>query len=299
MDRDGLKQVKNRRHDALARVRWDRLEMLLADYYSAQGYRVEHVGTGGTRQRFDGGIDLKLRKDDEYILVQCKGWNAYQVPHNEVHQLIGLTVNEGATGAILVTAGEFTRAAIEAAARGGHVQLVDGDDLRQMLGSLPEGDAGALVPSSVGGSRPAVGMAHRIATTAADRLLSAAEDRIRYGARKPRNVGRTIALGLGAKLVIQLLLFLLFVLLVYFAGKTVVNVVKSLSPTVVHTPVQPAAQAQPVIPTTGIQPPAYSGPAPTAAPPLPQREPTAEEIRRSRREADEAMKVIQDSTPEI
>ena len=93
----GLKRVRNRREDGLSAVRWDRLETLLAECYAAQGYHVEHVGTGGTASRFDGGIDLKLRREDEYVLVQCKGWNVYQVPHNEVHQLIGLMVNEGAT----------------------------------------------------------------------------------------------------------------------------------------------------------------------------------------------------------
>ena len=126
----GLKNVRHRRTDALTQVRWDQLESLLAGYYREQGYTVDHCGTGATSSRFDGGIDLKLRKDDAYILVQCKHWNAKQVPHNAVHELMGLMVNEGATGVILVTSGEFTRAAIEAATRQGHVQLVDGDDLR-------------------------------------------------------------------------------------------------------------------------------------------------------------------------
>ena len=77
---NGLKNVRNRRADALTKVGWDQLEVLLADYYRAQGYRVDHCGTGGTHARFDGGIDLKLRKDDAYVLVQCKHWNAKQVP---------------------------------------------------------------------------------------------------------------------------------------------------------------------------------------------------------------------------
>ena len=50
----------------------------------------------------------------------------------------GIMVNERATGAAVVTSGEFTRAAIEAATRHGHVQLIDGDDLRVLLGPLPE-----------------------------------------------------------------------------------------------------------------------------------------------------------------
>lgn len=296
METDGLKQVRNRRHDALARVRWDRLEALLADYYAAHGYRVEHVGTGGTRRRFDGGIDLKLRKDDEYILVQCKGWNAYQVPHNEVHQLIGLMVNEGATGAILVTAGEFTRAAIEAAARGGHVQLVDGDDLREMLGPLPKDVLETLPSLDAGRGRSATNAVQRIAATAGDRLLSAAEDRIRYGRGKAGGVGRTIAFGLGIKLIIQLLAFLFFVLILYFAGRVFLSAVNSLSLAKVSPPTQQTAKPQPIIPAPSSELPASAEPQVALPPP---REPTREEIRRAQSQADDAMKVIQDTTPEM
>ena len=107
---------------------------MLADYYREQGFQVEHCGTGAAGSRYDGGIDLKLRRGDEYVIVECKHWNALQVPHNVVHQLMGIMVNESATGAILVTSGEFTPYAKEAANKLGHVQLVDGQALRQMLG---------------------------------------------------------------------------------------------------------------------------------------------------------------------
>src|SRR5690606_9426940 len=70
--RHGLKHVSHRRNDALAQVKWDRLEHLLADHYRAQGYDVDHVGTGGAGGRFDGGIDLKLRREGEYVVVQVK-----------------------------------------------------------------------------------------------------------------------------------------------------------------------------------------------------------------------------------
>lgn len=135
----GLKNVRYRRDDALTRVSWDRLEAMLANHYRGQGWQVVHVGTGAGRMRFDGCIDLKLRKGDEYVLVQSKHWNAKQVTHNAVHELLGIKVNENATGAIVVTSGEFTRAAQQAATRQNHVQLIDGDDLRRMLG--PQLDA--------------------------------------------------------------------------------------------------------------------------------------------------------------
>jgi restriction system protein len=81
----GLKRVSQRRNDALSRVGWEQLESMLANFYRGQGYQVEEVGTGATGAKFDGGIDLKLRKDNEYILVQCKHWNAMKVTHNAVH----------------------------------------------------------------------------------------------------------------------------------------------------------------------------------------------------------------------
>lgn len=165
---NGLKNVRQRRDDALARVDWCQLEVLIAEHYRRQGFRVEHVGTAGTGARFDGGIDLKLHREDEYILVQCKHWNAKQVPHNAVHELLGLLVNEGATGAILVSSGEFTRAAIDAATRQGHVQLVDGDALRRMLGARLDriGASQLTVRARANGKRGRVDRASQRATNA-------------------------------------------------------------------------------------------------------------------------------------
>src|SRR5690606_22588820 len=182
----GLKSVRNRRDDALSRIGWDRLESLLAEHYRQEGYQVEHVGTGGSgrRRRFDGGIDLKLRKDDAYVLVQSKHWNVYQVTHNAVHELLGLMVNEGATGAILVTSGEFTRAAIEAATRHGHVQLVDGDGLRAMLGPVPEIGAAGTMSARASDFISAVSEspnARRIGRAVNERLVSEVEGLERGG----------------------------------------------------------------------------------------------------------------------
>jgi hypothetical protein len=154
-----LKSVRNRRADALTRLSWQDFERLLVDHYRSLGYEVVHHGTGSSGARSDGGIDLKLRKDAEFILVQCKHWNAMQVPHNDVHQLMGIMDNEDATGAILVTSGEFTVAAQSAAAKKGKVQLVDGVALRQMLGArlppdLPRDVPPSLPPHIDGNRRP-------------------------------------------------------------------------------------------------------------------------------------------------
>ena len=136
----GFKPVTHRYDDALSRVSWDAFERLMADHYRKLGYDVEHVGTGGGFNRTDGGIDLLLRREQEVIVVQCKHWNCWQVPHNDVHQLIGVMHTFGATGAIIITSGEFTRKAIESGFKFRHIRLIDGRAVRAMLGPVAEPD---------------------------------------------------------------------------------------------------------------------------------------------------------------
>lgn len=204
----GLKAVRFRRDDALARLKWDRLECVVADYYREIGYDVEHVGTGRTGSKFDGGIDLKLRKDGEYVLVQCKHWNAYKVTHTDVHQLLGLVVNEDATGGILVNSGEFTKAAVEAAGRRGRIQLIDGDELRAMLG--PIADEQSVTVSVTAPRRTA---ADGFVANAAERLVAAAEHRVRHGSgrtRRGRDAATAALLSMLLKFLFTGLVLLLF-----------------------------------------------------------------------------------------
>ncbi len=290
---NGLKNVRNRRNDALTQVGWDELEAMLAVYYRGQGYRVEHVGTGASGTRFDGGIDLKLHKDDAYILVQCKHWNAKQVPHNDVHQLIGVMVNEGATGAILATSGEFTRAAIEAATKQGHVQLVDGDDLRGMLGPLPE----FSVPQ-LGGNRQYPSTARGVASTVGERLLVAAEDRIRYGGRVPGSRGRgwggnTLQAGV-ALLILKFVVAAVMFLFVWWALQSAIGSI------IQATVVKPVAQQGQQLEATKLQRPANDVAVRNSSVRMPDfNVPTKAEIRESQRQADEAARIIEASTPEM
>ena len=243
--RHGLKHVSRRRNDALSQVKWDRLEHLLADHYRAQGYNVDHVGTGGAGGRFDGGIDLKLRRGTEYVVVQVKHWNAYQVPHNDVHQLIGLMVNEGATGAILITSGEFTKAAIDAGTRHGHVELVDGHELRELLNlpQEPAEDGGASF-----GGRIALGIGEQIAHAALGRVAGG-RGRGHRGVRA--GVGHGIAVGIGialAKLVVTIVLFLIFF---FFVRNMLTSAVSEVTQQIQPRPAatQRAASANPSVAT--------------------------------------------------
>ncbi len=120
----------------LTRLSWRDFERLLAEYYRQEGWQVEPVGTGNPGARFDGAVDLRLQRDGRTVLVQCKHWNTHQVTHNAVHELIGLMATEGADGAILVTAGDFTEHACDAAAKVPAIELLGGDELRRRLGAM-------------------------------------------------------------------------------------------------------------------------------------------------------------------
>lgn len=308
----GLKNVRIRRTDPLSRVGWDQLESLLAIYYRGRGYRVDHVGTGASSSRFDGGIDLKLYKDDEYIVVQCKHWNAKQVPHNDVHQLLGIMVNEGATGAILVSSGEFTPYARESAARQGHVQLIDGDALREMIGPLPESEAADADVRS---------RARLITAHVGDRLLSAAEDRIRGDVRRnprPRKLARTAKSLFLLKVVLPVAVAAVIALMMFSAIKTVINGLQPASAAPVTqvqqlpAPTAEASQGVTTMPSSGaVQHDPGSDPCNEVidwqsgtyidhcAQGKPSSGPSAAEQRELKRRADEAIKVLEASTPEM
>jgi hypothetical protein len=154
-----LKFNRTRRDDALSRVDPTRFEALVADHYRAQGWSVEHVGADARGCTYDGGIDLKLRRGHDYYVVQCK--RASKITHNAVHELIGVMVTHGATGAVLVTCGEFTQAAITAASRQPSLQLVDGATVRQWI-DLAALEAEAL-PTKPKNSGDADGWAEAVA----------------------------------------------------------------------------------------------------------------------------------------
>lgn len=118
--------------DALTRVEPIAFVELVGDYYLREGYRVERAGAESREQGLDGKVDLRLHRGNEHIVVQCKHWRACQMPPDDVHDLLGIALEEGATGAILVTTGEFTAAALRAG-RNERIELIDGRMIRALL----------------------------------------------------------------------------------------------------------------------------------------------------------------------
>jgi len=252
-----LKNVRTRHDDALSRIGWEEFERVLAAHYRDVGWWVEHVGTGATGARFDGGVDLRLRRDAQVVLVQCKHWNAKQVPHNAVHELLGILVTEGATGAILITSGEFTAAAVATAGRSDKIRLIDGSGLRDMLGD------DAFLPPPTEAAAPPAG-----------------------ASRHPRSGG-------GLRLLYPLLALLCVIGFVLVVREMLARTASTAGASpVVET--RPA----PVI----VMPPAPAEAAlPPSLPPSPPQSsrPTPAGIRESQRKADEAIRTIEDTTPEM
>lgn len=271
----GLKNVRRRRDDALSRMHWAELERVLAAYYRDLGWWVEHVGTGGTGACFDGGVDLRLRRDAEVVLVQCKHWNAKQVTHNAVHELLGIMVNENATGAIVISSGEFTAAAIAAAQRQGRVKLIDGEGLRAMLGTLPE------------------------SPEAADPFVEAV---VAMPAERPRRPGASTTARAGRGHAWRGHAWLWLIAIASAIG--FVLIVGAMLDRTADTAGEPPPEApKPHRPTIVVHEARYEArheTRPAAAPariaPPPHR-PTAAEVRESQRKADEAIRVIEDTTP--
>lgn len=260
-----LKNVRQRYADALSVVSWQDFERLIGTYYAAQGYRVEHVGTASSRTKFDGGIDLKLYRGDQYLIVQCKHWNARQLPHNPVHELLGVMLTEHATGAIVVTSGEFTRAAHSAAAKEPRVQLIDGAVVRGMLGPWATAAAPKQVQSSA---------------YPPDMQFNRPWQRSRRS--RKRNPLPGIVLAVVAALLVMLVI-----------RHAVTDMTRKLSP-------HPAVL---VVPTTGKHPATRSDPIHRPARTTPdymQGVPTTEEeMREWKRRNAESMKILEKTTPEM
>ncbi|MDQ1546395.1 MAG: restriction system protein [Actinomycetota bacterium] len=106
-------------------------EWLVGELMRREGWQVTETGRDGEP---DGNIDLRVVRDEQTRLVQCKRWESWAVGVNEVRKLAGTLMREGLSGAsgTLVTLSSFSEQAI-AEAREIGVELVDGRALFRRL----------------------------------------------------------------------------------------------------------------------------------------------------------------------
>ena len=129
-ERRGLVErvTRNPAADMLNGMSWQQFEKLVGEGFRRQGYAVKETGGGGA----DGGVDLRLTRNGETYLVQCKQWRAFKVGVDVVRELYGVMAADGAAGGFVVTSGRFTEEATKFAA-GRNVTLLDGVRLKGLI----------------------------------------------------------------------------------------------------------------------------------------------------------------------
>jgi restriction system protein len=114
--------------DSLRNLPSKRFEDVLAEAYRRQGYQVvEMLGSGA-----DGGVDLRLRKDGQVIVVQCKRWKGKPIRVQVVRELYGVMIDQRASAAKIVATTGFTSDAV-AFAEGKPIELVDSNALPRLV----------------------------------------------------------------------------------------------------------------------------------------------------------------------
>ncbi len=254
-----------RRWDAfLSHLSWPEFEQLVARYYRGRGFRVEQTGTGAFMSKTDGGIDLKLYREAEYLLVQCKHWHAKQVSHHAAFDLIDTIDAQHASGAILITGGEFTPQARQRAISDPRLELVDGHVLRLMIGPVDDDQPAMKLPSATSAPPPAARKAPvtRRSTTA--------------DSRRP------------------LVMFLVFILV---AGLLIVGARATIGTLQAHveTPKVEPLPPPPPDPVVAPEPPPQAVPIQRQAPPPPP----VEDTRQWEKKNEDAMKILEKTTREI
>ncbi|MBK8992969.1 MAG: restriction endonuclease [Gammaproteobacteria bacterium] len=122
-------------------LNWKQFEELVAEAYRRTGYTVvENPGKGA-----DGGVDIRLRKDGQLHLVQCKQWQLQKVGVNVVREMLGLMTAESAASAIVICSGIFTQEAKNFAERKA-IDLVDGAQLESLIGQVRRAPQAAGTP---------------------------------------------------------------------------------------------------------------------------------------------------------
>jgi restriction system protein len=120
--------------ELLKQLEWRRFEELCAAYFEALGFKTQITGTG-TRA----GVDIVMREkgaDGKPSIARCKAWDAYRVGAGAVRELRRAMGAAKIDDGVLLTAGRFTREAVNLAAQES-IRLVDGPALLEKIAALP------------------------------------------------------------------------------------------------------------------------------------------------------------------
>jgi restriction system protein len=107
---------------------WREFEILVREAIRSQGYTFEE--RSGAQP--DGRMEFVARRAGESILIQCKQWKDWRVGVRAVRELYLRLHFDGTSSAVIITTGEFTRAAQDYA-EGEPIRLMDGAALVEFI----------------------------------------------------------------------------------------------------------------------------------------------------------------------
>jgi restriction system protein len=129
--------------DSLAALPWKDFEDVTGELFRRQGYSVEESLGGGA----DGGVDLRLRRNGELTLVQCKRWKSKKIGEPIVRELLGAIAAERADHGILVTTSTCTKDA-HRFARAHGISLIQGEELLRSIRQVQAGKGSSSVENA-------------------------------------------------------------------------------------------------------------------------------------------------------
>jgi restriction system protein len=115
--------------DALRALSWQEFELLIAEVYRTEGFKVTELGGNGP----DGGIDLTATASNgDHYLIQCKHFKTSKVGVKIVREMLGVLAKEGGHQAVVIATGAYTKDAIQFA-EGQPIELIDGPRLIERI----------------------------------------------------------------------------------------------------------------------------------------------------------------------
>jgi len=118
----------------LRQLNSEEFEWLVGETFRREGWKVTHRGR---QDAPDGNIDLELVRNGQHKIVQCKRWESWHVPVDEIRKFIGTATIAGlpSTSGVFVTLSDFTPSAIEEARKAG-VELIGGRVLYERIAKV-------------------------------------------------------------------------------------------------------------------------------------------------------------------
>ncbi|MGY0623396.1 MAG: restriction endonuclease [Paraglaciecola chathamensis] len=121
--------------DSIKALSWKEFEELVAEAYRRQGFRVIENGFGP-----DGGVDVKLSKNKQTTLVQCKQWKSKNVGVAVIREMFGILTAENASKVVIICCGGFTREASNFA-ENKPIELIGGTELLRIVKDIQNNSA--------------------------------------------------------------------------------------------------------------------------------------------------------------